>query len=92
MRTFSLEVTIPEGLREIGYSNEEICREAPRLLVLKRFRERAISSGKAAQILNISRRDFLDLLAREGIPVYDPTPEELAQDLELGKRLGTVGP
>jgi predicted HTH domain antitoxin len=42
-------------------------------LVLKRFRQGLISSGKAANILGWSRRDFLDLLAAEGIPLYDPS-------------------
>jgi predicted HTH domain antitoxin len=82
MNTFTVEVKVPEGLRELGFSEEEICREVPVLLVLKRFRQGAISSSKAASILGVSRRDFLDLLAREGIPLYDPTDEELANELK----------
>jgi predicted HTH domain antitoxin len=60
-------------------------------LVLRRFRQGLISSGKAARILGWSRRQFLDLLGREGIPMYDPSDEELAkewqtvQDVEPGR-------
>ena len=52
MSTFTVEVKIPDALRELGYSAEEICREVPALLVIKRFREGQISSGKAAEILD----------------------------------------
>lgn len=81
MNTFTVEVQVPEALRELGYTAEQICRDVPTLLVLRRFRQGTISSSKAAHILGLSRRDFLDLLAREGIPLYDPTDEQLADEL-----------
>jgi predicted HTH domain antitoxin len=87
MNTFTVEVKIPESLRDLGYSAVEICREVPTLLVLKRFREGLISSGKAARILHLSRRDFLDLLAKEGIPIYDPSDQDFATELETVRRL-----
>lgn len=81
MTTFSVELKIPEALRELGYSDEDIAREVPVLLVLKQFRQGRISSSKAASILGLSRRDFLDLLAKEGLPIYDPADDELAREL-----------
>src|SRR5438270_9220011 len=87
MGTFTVE--IPEALRELGYSDEEMRREVPVLLVLKRFREGVISSAKAASLLGISRRDFLDLLTREGVPLYDPSDQELAEEWKTIRRLGT---
>jgi predicted HTH domain antitoxin len=72
--TFTVEV--PEALRELGYSDDEMRRAVPVLLVLKRFREGAIASGKAASLLGLSRREFQDLLTSEGIPVYDPTDQD----------------
>lgn len=80
MSTFTVQVRIPEALRELGYTNEEICREVPLLLVLKRFRQGGISSGKAARILGLTRREFLELLAQEGIPVYNLNEEEFADE------------
>src|SRR5437899_1893824 len=88
MNTFTVEVQVPEALRELGYSAEEICREVPALLVLKRFRQGVISSSKAASILGVSRRDFFDLLAREGIALYDPSDEEFANELKTVQELG----
>jgi predicted HTH domain antitoxin len=91
MSTFTVQVQIPEALRDIGYSSEEICREVPVLLVLKRFRQGVISSGKAAHILGLTRRDFLDLLGREGIPLYDPTNEQFADERKTMEGLEAAG-
>jgi predicted HTH domain antitoxin len=87
MSTISLQVPLPAGLRDLGYSDEEILREIPVLLVLKRFRQRAVSSGDAARLLGLSRREFLEILAREGIPLYDPSEQELEQELETIRQL-----
>ena len=81
MNTFTVELPVPELLTELGYTPEEIRREVPTLLVLKRFRQGTISSGKAAQILGLTRREFLELLAQEGVPLYEPPAAQLAQEL-----------
>jgi predicted HTH domain antitoxin len=92
MSAFTLEMQLPEALRELGYSDEEIRREVPILLVLKRCQEGTISTGKAARVLGISRREFLQRLASEGVPVYDPTEEELAHELKRVQRLADTTP
>ena len=73
-------------MRDLGYSDEEIRRDAPVLLVLKRFRQGDLSSGKAASLLGMSRRDFLELLASEGIPLFDPTDADLEKEIETVRR------
>jgi predicted HTH domain antitoxin len=88
MSTFTIEVQFPSALRDLGCSDEEIRREVPMLLVLKRFREGALSSGKAASLLGLSRREFLELLAREGVPLYDPSDQELADEWKTISNLG----
>jgi predicted HTH domain antitoxin len=88
MSQITLQVQVSDAFRELGYSDEELRHEVPVLLVLKRFRQGLISSGKAARILGWSRRDFLDLLSREGMPLYDPSEEELAEECKTVQRLG----
>jgi predicted HTH domain antitoxin len=88
MSQITVQVQLSDAFRELGYSDEEIRQEVPVLLVLKRFRQGRISSGKAARILGWSRRDFLDLLSREGIPVYDPSEEELTEEWKTAQRFG----
>jgi predicted HTH domain antitoxin len=92
MQTFTVHVPIPEALRELGYSEEAICKEVPVLLVLKRFRQGDLSSSKAASILGLSRREFLELLAREGVSLYDPSDEQLAEEMKTARRLGGGSP
>ena len=89
MSQITVQVQVSDAFRELGYSDEELRQEVPVLLVLKRFRQGLISSGKAARILGWSRRDFLDLLSREGIPLYDPAEEELAEEWKTAQRLGS---
>lgn len=92
MSTFTLEVRLPEALRELGFDDEEICREVPVLLVMKRFRGGAISSGKTARILRMSRREFLERLGQEGLPIYDPTDEELAREVQTLRSIPPSNP
>jgi len=87
MSTLTVRVQVSDAFGELGYSDEELGREVPVLLVLKRFRQGLISSGKAARILGWPRREFLDLLGREGIPLYDPSEEELAEEWNTAQRL-----
>jgi predicted HTH domain antitoxin len=48
--------------------------------VLGLYLERRISSGKAAELLDMRKREFIRLLARKGIPYFDYTDEELEEE------------
>ena len=91
MSTFTVQLQVPDAFRDLNFSEEEIRREVPVLLVLKRLRQGVISSGKAARVLGLSRREFLDLLAREGVPLYDPSDEELAKEWQTAQQFGGGG-
>jgi predicted HTH domain antitoxin len=45
-------------------------------------REHAISQGKAAELLGITRHALFDLMAKYHVPVIDLTEEELRRELE----------
>ena len=77
MNTFTIAEHVPEDLRELGYSDDELRRELPALLVIWRFRQGVISSGKGASLFRLSRRQFLDLLDAEGVPLDDPSDSEM---------------
>jgi len=55
------------------------------------FIEERISSGKAAQLLDMSRVEFLPLLREGGIAYVNYSPEELAEELAAVESL-TVQP
>lgn len=57
--------------------------EARLLLSIKLYEAGRVSLGKAAELAGYSKRAFMELLAKEGIPVINYSPEELDQELEL---------
>jgi predicted HTH domain antitoxin len=91
MQTVTLEVTLPQELFSFGIKKEHVAREIEKWLVLSLFRSDRVSSGKAARLLSITRREFLELLDREGIAYLDYSQEELEQELAAVRELTSVG-
>jgi predicted HTH domain antitoxin len=87
MSTFTVQVEVPDELKNLGFTPESIQRALPSLLVLKRFREGSISSGKATELLSITRQQFLDLLQAEKIPLFDLSRDDASQDFQMAQRL-----
>ena len=51
------------------------------LLAVKLFEEGKASLGRSAKLAGLSRRDFIDELARHRIPVFNYSPEELLEEV-----------
>ncbi len=76
-------IEVPEGLRVPPGELEERLRIE---LALRLYEKGIASLGQARRIAGLSKWDFLELLAKEGIPLhYDE--KELREDLEAAKRL-----
>jgi len=74
------------GSRESPYPSCEL-EERLRVELALRLYEKGIASlGQARRIVGLSKWDFLELLAREGIPLRYGE-EELREDLEVARRL-----
>ena len=56
--------------------NQPVQRAARELIVLELYRRGAISSGKAAQLLNMSRWEFIHHASRLGIAYFELTEDE----------------
>jgi predicted HTH domain antitoxin len=82
-----VEVRLPTPLLQLGLNREEVQRRVTEWLVLSLFTEDRISSGKAAQLLNISRIDFLALLRQRGIAYIDYSEDELADEFAAVEKL-----
>ncbi len=82
MREETIEVRIPASLLAFGLNQDEVQRRITEWMVLSLVTEDRISSGKAANLLGMSRVDFLALLRQRGIAYIDYTPEELAEEFE----------
>lgn len=55
--------------------------EARLAMALRLFEKGQISLGWAAKMTGFNKRDFIDILGREGIPVCNYSVEELAEEL-----------
>lgn len=67
------------GLKKDGYLCERF--------VVQLFCEGRISSGKAAELLGISKLEFVQLLARHGLPYFTETPDELVAEVRTLEQL-----
>ena len=76
-------IEVPEGLRVPPGELEERLRIE---LALRLYEKGIATLGQACRIAGLSKWDFLELLAREGIPLHYGG-EELREDLEVAKRL-----
>ena len=56
--------------------------EALLLLTIKLFEEGKVSLGYAAKMAGYSKRTFMELLGKKGIPVFNYDPEDLERELK----------
>ena len=68
-------------------SDQPIQRTARELIVLELYRRGTVSSGKAAQLLDMSRFEFIRHASRLGIAFFDLTEEEWAAERAQAERL-----
>ena len=66
----------------MGFDKTEIQRRATEWLTISLFSEGRISSGKAAQMLNMSRIDFLQLLSSRGVAYVNLNEDELDEEFK----------
>ena len=80
MKTLTIEVPdeIFDSLKE---TPQELASEIRLAAAAKLYELGKLSSGRAAELAGVSRVRFLHELARYGVPIFDLTEEELAQDL-----------
>jgi predicted HTH domain antitoxin len=77
----NLTIEIPaDVLLATGQSREEFTQEAKFLLAVKLFELGRLSSGKAAQLCEMGRVDFVFRVGRMGIPVTDLDEEEMERE------------
>jgi predicted HTH domain antitoxin len=70
-------------LRGLDQPVQEAARE---LIVLELYRRGSISSGKAAELLSMSRLAFIQYSGRLGIPIFSMTDDEWAEEVNRIER------
>lgn len=82
MNHINVNFDLPRDLLgTLNISESELQLRLKELIALELFREGSISTGKAAELLGISKHDFILLLNRHTVPYFTETPEELAQQI-----------
>lgn len=51
------------------------------------YRQNRISSGKAAELLGLSKLAFIQLLGQHGVPYFTQSPDELEAELVSAERV-----
>ena len=69
-----LRVTLPCSLSE---------DEAKLLLAVKLYEVSKVSLGQAAKLAGFSKRTFMEVLGRYHIPIFDYSPDDLQQEIDL---------
>ncbi len=83
MNTASID--LPEtALTALGTTQDKLGREILVAAVVKWFELGILSQGKAAEILGLSRAEFLDVLSRYRVSAWQYSKEELDEELSLG--------
>lgn len=64
--------------------NQPVQRTVREMIVLELYRRGLISSGKAAQLLSMSRLDFIQYASHLGISYFEMTEDEWRIERNLG--------
>lgn len=75
MTTIHLELD-DSVIAALHQSNQTADRAAKEIIAMELYRRGTISSGKAAEVLGVSRWEFIALASKSGIPFFDMTEDE----------------
>jgi predicted HTH domain antitoxin len=82
MDSVTLEITLPKQmLLSLGLSRDDAVRALKKSLVLQLVRDQRISAGKAAELLGISKFEFIVLMSANNVAYFDYSSEELDEEL-----------
>lgn len=77
-----LTLNYPEGLEHVvQLTTAELEPHIRLMAALKMFELGSLSSGKAAELAGLSKRDFLDVCGNYHVSPYNYMPDELASEI-----------
>jgi predicted HTH domain antitoxin len=88
MDTLTVKIKLPRDLLgALDIPEARLESRLKELIAVELFREERISSGKGAEMLGISKGEFIQLLAQYGVCYFAESPEELATGVATVERL-----
>ena len=76
----TLRIELPEEIVEL-FGEEELEASLKKWAVLELVRADKLSSGKAAEILGVTRWEFMELMSSHDVPMADFPEEELERQV-----------
>ena len=88
MNTLTVNLKLPRDLLgALDIPEAQLETRILELVALELFRQERISTGKGAELLGISKWEFIQLLAQHSIPYFTESPEELAAEVITAQSL-----
>ena len=81
--TAILQIAFPKDLLALLGAQPQAAETAKELIILGLYQENRISGGKAAELLGLTKRGFVSLLARKGMDYFRLTLDEWAEEAAL---------
>jgi predicted HTH domain antitoxin len=85
--TRTITVELPEEILDLLCAPEHTQERVREAFVLDLLRDGIISQGRAAELLNVSRWELINLMAKHQIPSGPRTAEEVRAEIETAERL-----
>lgn len=87
MSTRELRIPYPEDLpASVGQTPDEFEREMRFLVAAKLYELGRVTSGRAAELAQMDRVDFIDRLGAYRVSVWNYDPEELEREIKEARR------
>ena len=88
MSTLTVSLEVPRDLLGVlEVPQEQLEARLRELIALELFREGRISSGKGAELLGLSKLEFIQLLAQYRVSYFTESPEELEAEVKMLEQL-----
>jgi hypothetical protein len=88
MDTIQVSISVPRDLAgALDIPANSLAPYLQEVVALELFRQGRISSGKAAELIGISKLDFMHILSKHDIAYFTETPAELDAEVAALSRL-----
>ncbi|MGF1518204.1 MAG: UPF0175 family protein [Nodosilinea sp.] len=88
MSDLTVSLRLPRDLLgALDIAEKQLADQVLELVALELFRQGRISAGKGAEILAISKWDFIQILARHQVPYFTESAAELEAEVAAAEAL-----
>ena len=75
-------------LGALDVTQSQLAARMKELIVLELYRERHVSSGKAAELLGMTKYQFVQVAAQHDIPYFDQSADEVTAEVAASEQAG----